>query len=53
MKTNLTFVAALCGLATAGFDVDEDLGSTVSRDCSGRRPFKSEGRISIVVVQLK
>ena len=49
MKTNLTFVAALCGLTTAGgFDAGVDLGSTVSRDYFGRRPFKFEGKINKV-----
>ncbi len=35
------------------FDVGTDLGSTVSRDYSTRRPFKFDGRIGKVTVELK
>ena len=39
--------------ASESFDVGTDLGSTVSRDYFERRPFKFEGKIEKVAVQLK
>jgi arylsulfatase len=39
--------------ASESFDVGTDLGSTVSRDYFERRPFKFDGKIEKVVVELK
>ena len=39
--------------ASESFDVGVDLGSTVSRDYYERRPFRFDGRINKVAVQLK
>ena len=39
--------------ASESFDVGTDLGSTVSRDYFDRRPFKFNGKISQVRVELK
>jgi arylsulfatase len=39
--------------ASESFDVGIDLGSTVSRDYFERRPFKFDGKIGKVVVDLK
>ena len=39
--------------ASESFDVGTDLGSTVSRDYFERRPFKFDGKIGKVVVDLK
>ena len=39
--------------ASESFDVGVDLGSTVSRDYFERRPFKFDGRISRMLVELK
>jgi arylsulfatase len=39
--------------ASESFDVGTDLGSTVSRDYFERRPFKFNGKIGKVVVDLK
>jgi arylsulfatase len=39
--------------ASESFDVGVDLGSPVSRDYFERRPFKFDGRISQVKVQMK
>jgi arylsulfatase len=39
--------------ASESFDVGTDLGSTVSRDYFKRRPFKFDGRIEKVTVELK
>jgi arylsulfatase A-like enzyme len=38
--------------ASESFDVGTDLGSTVSRDYYGRRPFRFDGKIDRVTVQL-
>jgi arylsulfatase len=47
----LTVPAAFTASET--FDVGVDLGSTVSRDYYERRPFKFDGKISRVKVELK
>ena len=39
--------------ASESFDVGVDLGSTVSRDYYERRPFKFDGKIAKVKVDLK
>ena len=39
--------------ASESFDVGVDLGSAVSRDYSERRPFKFDGKIGTVKVELK
>jgi arylsulfatase len=39
--------------ASETFDVGTDLGSPVSREYAGRRPFKFDGRIEKVRVELK
>jgi arylsulfatase len=39
--------------ASETFDVGVDLGSVVSRDYAGRRPFKFDGKIGTVKVELK
>ena len=39
--------------ASERFDVGTDLGSTVSRDYFERRPFKFDGKIGTVKVELK
>jgi len=39
--------------ASESFDVGTDLGSTVSRDYFERRPFKFDGKIGTVKVELK
>ena len=39
--------------ASESFDVGTDLGSTVSRDYYERRPFKFDGQIKRVTVDLK
>lgn len=39
--------------ASESFDVGVDLGSVVSRDYAERRPFKFDGEISKVSVELK
>jgi len=39
--------------ASESFDVGTDLGSTVSRDYFERRPFKFDGKIETVKVELK
>jgi len=48
---NMTVPAAFT--ASESFDVGVDLGSTVSRDYFERRPFKFDGRISRMLVELK
>ncbi len=39
--------------ASESFDVGVDLGSVVSRDYAERRPFKFDGKIGTVKVELK
>ncbi len=39
--------------SNAAFDISTDLGSTVSRDYFERRPFKFDGKIETVKVELK
>jgi len=39
--------------ASESFDVGTDLGSTVSRDYYERRPFKYNGKIEKVTVELR
>lgn len=39
--------------ASESFDVGTDLGSTVSRDYYERRPFKFDGQIEKVTVELR
>jgi len=39
--------------ASESFDVGTDLGSTVSRNYYERRPFKFDGQIKKVTVELK
>lgn len=39
--------------ASESFDIGTDLGTTVSRDYYERRPFKFDGKIKKVIVELK
>lgn len=50
-KTAATIAAAFSASET--FDVGVDLGSPVSRDYFDRRPFKFDGKIRQVKVELK
>ena len=51
VTTKRTVPAAFSASET--FDVGVDLGSTVSRDCYERRPFKFNGKLEKVQVKLK
>ncbi len=52
-RTTVKMTVPAVFTASETFDVGVDLGSTVSRDYYERRPFKFDGRISKVAVQLK
>jgi len=56
MKIRLALISiALCELSGYGFEhlYGVDLGSLVSRDYAERRPFKLDGKIGTVKVELK
>lgn len=52
-KTDLKHTVPLAFTASETFDVGVDLGSTVSLDYADKRPFKFDGEIQQVKVQLK
>ena len=52
-RTTVKMTIPAAFTASESFDVGTDLGSTVSRDYFARRPFKFDGQISKVIVELK
>lgn len=52
-RTTVKFTVPAAFTASESFDVGTDLGSTVSRDYFNRRPFKFDGQIHKVSVELK
>ena len=52
-RTTVKMTVPAAFTASESFDVGTDLGSTVSRDYFERRPFKFDGKIEQVKVELK
>ncbi len=52
-RTTVKMTVPAAFTASESFDVGTDLGSTVSRDYFARRPFKFDGRIKEVKVELR
>ena len=52
-RTSAKMTVPAAFTASESFDVGVDLGSVVSRDYAERRPFKFDGRIEQVRVELK
>ena len=52
-RTTVKMTVPAAFTASESFDVGIDLGSPVSRDYFERRPFKFDGKIEKVTVELK